>query len=85
MLATVLAFNFLNKRFHQSWKYMCINKPTELCRQRRRPLSGPPTSDVFCFESRPVCITRESFFWFRAFADFVVIVAPVGRQVWHDV
>ena len=37
MLATVLAFNFLNKRFHQSWKYMCINRPTELCRQRRRP------------------------------------------------
>ena len=45
------------------------------------PLSAPPTSNVFCFAIRSVCITRESIFWFRAFAEFVVIVAVVGRQV----
>ena len=44
MLATVLAFNFLNNRFHQSWKYICKNKPTELCRQRRY---GKPNEAIF--------------------------------------
>ena len=47
-------------------------------------LSAPPTSNVFCFASRPVRITRESIFWFQAFADFVVIVAAIGRQVGHN-
>ena len=48
------------------------------------PLSAPPTSNVFCFASRPVRFTRESIFWFRAFAEFVVIVAAVARQVGHN-
>ena len=48
------------------------------------PLSGPPTSNVFYFAIRPVRITRESIFWFRTFAKFVVIVLAVGRQVGHN-
>ena len=48
------------------------------------PLSAPPTSNVFWFGSRPVRVTRESIFWFRAFAEFVVVVAVVGRQVGHN-
>ena len=48
------------------------------------PLSAPPTSNVFCFASRPVRITRESIFLFRAFAEVVVIVAAVGRHVGHN-
>ena len=35
MLAAVLAFNYLGKWFHQSWKYICKNETTELCQQHR--------------------------------------------------